>query len=286
VTAWWRAFERWLFTPQAGQRLAWFRIGWSLAMFVASGVELTRTPQYAAQHYHLPLFEWLVVPTEESTVRFVLWCAVVASVSAGMGLLARLAVLVVVIAHGWLFVSDLLQFRNHIYLALLLGALLCTTPCGAWLGADAFLRRAALPARTPLPAVQLIKAQVLIVYAAAGLNKLRGSFLNGFTLQEELPFVLRDGVLAPWLFLPDGALSAGAASWLGNRVLLGALALGVLLVELGLALGLPRPSLRNYAVGLGIAMHAAIGLSMNVFTFGLLLVASYPLFESETGSAP
>src|SRR5690349_4123186 len=85
------------------------------------------------------------------------------------------------------------------------------------------------------------QAQIVIVYLAATLNKLHGSFLPAL---DSLP-------------------------------LLRGLATGAVCCELFLAVGLVVPRRRRLAVWTGVALHGAIWLLMGVLSFGLLMTASY-----------
>jgi hypothetical protein len=280
-------WHTWLFSNGELRALAIFRIGWALAMLSPTLQEAGRQATYLPGHYHLPLCAW-IVPPDAHALHLLMRVALIGCVSALLGFLPRLGALAVVAAHGYLFAADVLLFRNHVYLGLLLGLLLAASPCGRVLSVDVLIRKGLgrpLPRVGSLAAVQLIKAQVLIVYAWSVVNKLRWSFLDGWTLQQELPHALRQSLLAALVHGPGGALRPGVAAVIANEAAMAACSWAVVAVEAFLVLGLPRARWRAWAAGLGLALHGFIFLSMSVLTFGLLMVASYPLFWQRP-SAP
>jgi hypothetical protein len=198
-----------------------------------------------------------------------------------VGLLPQLGAIAVVAGHGYLFASDLLLFRNHIYLGLLLGVLVAASPCGRALSIDAFVCKRLgrqVDGTGYLTAGQLIKAQVLIVYAWSAINKLRWSFLDGWTLQQELPHALHQSPIAPWLYGPGGALRPAVAAAIANDGAMAFCSCAVVVTEAFLLWGLPQLRWRRRAACAGLALHGSIFLFMNIITFGLLMVSSYPLF--------
>ncbi|MFT3926849.1 MAG: HTTM domain-containing protein [Myxococcales bacterium] len=266
--------------------LALFRIGFGLALLVQTLVEAGRHAAYAPERFHLPLVPLLAAPSAPvfaMLIRLALLSAIATILGAG----SRIAVVVLTLVHGYLFAVDSLLFRNHVYAALLLGGLLALSPCGQVLSFDALMRR--MRRRPPRPregslvVAQLIKGQVWIIYLWSALNKLRPSFLDGWVFQQELPALLREGLLARWL--NDRGTSA---MWviLDDDARTAALAWSVLLVELFIAVGIMHRRLRPWACACGLTLHVGIFLSMNVFTFGCLLVASYPLFLASPRSPP
>jgi len=281
-------YRRWLFVRGELHALALFRIGWSLSMFIAAQTEAELPALYSRAHYHVPLVSW-ATPLDAAQLGRLLCLAQLGAVLAGSGALPRLGTALVLGALGYLFALDLLLFRIHVYLGLLTGALLLLSPAGRVLSAQAWLRGLfgrPCDTRGSLVTAQLIKAQVLIVYGYSVLNKLRPSFLDGFTLQQELPFALRESVLHGSLFSAPGVLAPAVQALLRNDAAMAAVSYVVVAVEAFLTLGLPLRRLRPWAIGLGLLLHGSIYLLMDIRVFGLLMVSSYGLFLEPRRTDP
>jgi hypothetical protein len=269
--------------------LAVFRIGWSLAMLTMIAHEWTRTALYQRDVFHVPLFVW-IEPPSAGTLRSLLQLSSVGAIACLAGLLPRVGAATVVTVLGYLFVSDLLLFRNHVYLGLLLGMLLACSPCGASWSVEALIRRLRRRSRPAaprvIPAVLLIKLQVLIVYAWSVLNKLNTPYLQGWTLQRELPYSLLRCPLSRWLHDDHGTVLPWVSRLLANDVALACAAWSALLIELALVLGLLYRPARPFVVLLGVVLHLGIFCLMNVATFGALMVSTYVLFcfDAESGA--
>ena len=284
--SYYQAFGKHLHARGSAAPLAIFRIGWAFAVIVQAADESARFGLYLPSQFHLPLVSWLPPPTHElfiAAIRVASWGGLLAL----LGVCSRLSISAVVLSLGYLFVSDTLLFRNHVYLGLLLGILLACSPCGRAWSIDALVARAlkSAPDRVqPLAAAQLIKLQISIVYGWSVLNKLRPSFLDGWTLQQELPHTLAGGLLASFMLDARGMPLPWLAATLHCDAVMSVAACTVVAVEAFLTIGLPNRRLRPYAVCCGLVLHVAILLTLGVFTFGCLMVSSYVLFR-EPGDA-
>jgi hypothetical protein len=274
------AWQRWLFARGGLRGLALYRIGWALAMLIAARHEAGLFQLYSVDQYHAPLLDW-AVPLGRDAFQRLMLAAQLGCVLTLIGLFWRLGAVLVIAALGYLFASDALLFRNHIYLGLLTGALLCASPCGRALSVTAYWRRRSARADSvegSLLVAQLIKAQILIVYGYSALNKLRLPFLDGFTLQQELPYAFRSSPLRAWLCAEDGSLRPAVESVLHSVPAMAACSCAVVLVEGFLVFGLPSRRWRGLATALGVGLHGSIFLFMDIRVFGLLMVSAYPLF--------
>ena len=190
------------------------------------------------------------------------WIA--ASALVCMGRLARPAAAAVSALAAWLLASDLRFYSNHLVLIALLALLLATSRCDAALVAGR-AQRDASEADIPAWPAELLKVQISIVYLFAGLSKLNSSFLAGEPLLQELR---RE---------PLRGLDQAAA-----RPLVVALALGVVLLEIFLALALWSRRLRGTAFVLGLALHVGIlvwlGPDLELLLFGVCSLSLYVLF--------
>jgi hypothetical protein len=279
------AWQRWLFAPGSLRHLALFRIGWALAMLLAARHEAGLWQLYSAEQYHAPWFGW-AQPLSQAAFQRLTQIAEIGSALALIGLWPKLGCALVIATLGYLFASDALLFRNHIYLGLWMGLLLCASPCGRARSVEACWHRwrgrgPAGSAESSGVATQLIKAQVLFVYGFSALNKLRLAFLDGYTLQQELPFALRSSPLRALFCDARGAPRPVVENALHNALALSVCSCSVVLVEGFLVFGLPSRRLRHYAIPLGLSLHASIFLLMDIRVFGLLMVAAYPLFSDS-----
>jgi Vitamin K-dependent gamma-carboxylase len=117
--------------------------------------------------------------------------------------------------------------------------------------------------QTPRWPLQLLRGQCLIVYAAAGVAKLNTAWLSGRGLEQ----IVRAGLIG-------GPLWGFGAKLVGLR---GA-AMTVAAAELGIVVLLSVPRLRLGGVALGLALHAALGRSLVVSTFGAQMALYLMLF--------
>lgn len=280
----WRA---WLFERGDLRALAICRMGWALAMLFAVWHESGLAKLYSSAQYHVPLVPGLV-PLQAAVFAWLMRAAALGGVLALLGLYTRVGIALVCASLGYLFALDLLLFRNHIYLGLLIGGLLVVSPAGQVLSLDSALARwrgKPTPHIGCLAAAKLIRLQVLIVYGYSVVNKLRWSFLDGFVLERELPSALRQGPLYHLLREPQGGLRPAVSAALSSSETLAVLSWLVVAAEAFLALGLPSRPLRPYAVAVGLVLHLGIFLTMGIHVFGLLMVSSYALFTTGRPAA-
>jgi hypothetical protein len=108
-------------------------------------------------------------------------------------------------------------------------------------------------------------------------NKLRPGFLDGWTLQRELPYAIAEGPIAPFLHRHT-ALAATLTGLIANDGAMAVISCLVVAAEALILGGLARPRGRRYAAAAGVVLHGSLGIAMGVITFGLLMVSSYPLF--------
>jgi len=253
-------------------------MGWGLAVLIVVFSDIERVALYDAERFHWPLWDGLPTPSGSAYYAVLGMAGIGASLTL-VGLLTRASAFLATICQTYVFASDLLQFRNHVYLICLLGLLLCLSPSDRVVSLDAYLRKRRHPGEPvvhegSLTAAQVIKVQIVIVYAWAVLNKLRGSFLDGWVLGNELNDAFPRSLAGALLPSYRDAL----ASIFSSPAIMGPLSYLVIFVEMFVVVGLLYRPLRRSAVWAGVLLHLGIALTMNVFAFGLLMVASYPLF--------
>lgn len=301
---------RTLHQPTHPWALACFRVAVGVSAAFEAHHNVGRLIQYTPDQWHLPYAIALPAPSIDAGVTL---CEVqgVAGVLIALGVAPRSAAWVALVCQGWLFGVSQLNFRNHVYLLLL--ALLCVAlaPSDARLSPTGALRnlwrkRRGLPrvgsAQRAFAglAVRWIQSQIAIVYLWSGVHKLVLGFGDGYPLCVFLGRELRRGTSAKLLgharapewaaALLDPSTSAlsreacrsGVPSW----VVAGSIA--TIVVELALPFALLRRRSVAWAIAVGVALHGTILWSMDVYTFGFLMVGSYALFAADPwwGAAP
>ncbi len=213
--------------------------------------------------------------------------AVLAALCFTAGLGARVAGVFSVVFQAWLYQRDP-YFMNGGDRVLRLGILyLCTVPCGAAWSVEAWLRQRLRgtpegPASPLVPATAtvLIRLQLMAVYTWSGIQKAgTAAWKEG----DALYYALSSGnyARAPHLF--DSALASPAV-----QAVLSASTWVVLAWECGFALLVLWPRTRHWALGIGVAFHASIFLTMTVGVFStatplLLLAWLHPAWVERLG---
>ena len=218
-------------------------------MWLAAQTEIEAPALYSNAQYHVPIVPW-ATPLDPMALGRLIHVSELGAALVCVGLLPRLGTALVLGTLGYLFLLDVLLFRNHVYLGLLMGGLLCASPAGRALSLQTWLLRRwgrGVNTHGSLLAAQLIKAQVLIVYGYSVVNKLRPSFLDGFTLQQELPFALRTSPLRQFLFDARGQLLPSFDALIHNDAAMAMCAWAVVAAEAFLTVGLPLRQLRRQA---------------------------------------
>jgi hypothetical protein len=158
--------------------------------------------------------------------------------------------------------------HHHVYLLLAATTLIAFAPCGRsysldrWRAVqDAAARGAPPPAeRGPTWAVTLIAVQVTAVYLWGAFDKTTVSWLSGDKIESQLLFYTFDS--DP----PD------LPGW---RLLVLALAIGTVVTEYALAIGLWFARTRRVLVPIGIGFHVFVYMSVPVSVFSALTTALY-----------
>ena len=173
--------------------------------------------------------------------------------------------------YGFGVYGDVEPWRHH-HTTLLAAAsvLVALTPCGGSYSVDRWLavraaRRAGQPPpaeRGPVWALTLIALQVAAVYLWSALDKCSLPFLTGYKLDRIFVYLY-------FGFRPEHPLWAPMMS---------VLACATLVLEVLLPIGLFTPSLRRWAIPVGIALHAVFYLLLPVGTFSLTMILMYLAF--------
>jgi hypothetical protein len=158
--------------------------------------------------------------------------------------------------------------HHHVILLLIASYLLALSPCDRSLSWDrvralARARKAGTPPpaeRGPVYALYLFRAQLVVIYLLAAVDKTNAAFLSGERMQH----------YAYYFYFG----SAEITHPLFARVCQ-ALALGTVLLEYALAFFLLVPRAQRVLIPLGLAFHAALYLLVPVHTFSLTMALLY-----------
>jgi hypothetical protein len=165
-----------------------------------------------------------------------------------------------VIGYG-LMALDRYRYFHHMHLLWLSCLWLALLPSvRGWRLASPWRPRAQEVPRWPL---QLLRAQCLIVYLAAGIAKLGPGWLSGAALDS----TARAGVVGGLLW-----------SAMSERLGTGGVACLIAATELSIVLLLLSLRARGWGIALGIALHLGLEQSMVVSTFGAQMVLYLLLF--------
>ncbi len=267
--------------------LAIFRVLLASSLVFEASENVKRIKYYTPKTFHFPYVDFITPLPAEQIQQIFEWQYIFA-VMVLIGALTPLAALGVILTQGYVFFICQLNFRNHIYMALLFTFLLMVTPCARTLSVDAGLRWAywtlrGQPEKAPPPqwvnaiGQRVIGLQVFAIYLYATLHKINPGFLTGYPLTKALSRAIPKSFLAQW-----GWITPEQAQWMSERVAepqwAALVAYLTVFSEGFLALGLLFPVTRPAAVLVGIGLHLSIGLSMNIITFGAMLVSAYVCF--------
>jgi uncharacterized membrane protein YphA (DoxX/SURF4 family) len=276
---WWG----WWLSEGSPAPLAAFRALFGAAVALEAWLNQARAPLYTPETFHLPYVAW-VRPLPQAQIEALFWVELGCALCVCVGLLGRWAALGALLTQGYAFLICQLNFRNHVYLELLLLALLVASPASRAWSVDALLRRAwwrwrGDPARGEPPRAvllttqRLIVAQLAVVYGYAALHKLSPGFLSGYPLGDALARAAPRGVAAQALL--EAPQREALGRWLAEPRWSQPLSWLTVAAELFLAVGLLWRPARPAAVFVGVGFHFMIGLGMDIYTFGLVMCAGY-----------
>ncbi|MBE7323287.1 HTTM domain-containing protein [Nocardioides sp. Y6] len=247
-----------MLSPQRSLKLA--RMGLGVATFVIALESWVLLRLVAEGRYAMPVFSWVPPPTE-TTVSVYLVMAILSAVAITLGFHVTTASVVSTALSCLVLVWDQQTFSNHLWLALVMVALLAPAHAGA------SPRALGVSGTAPLPQwpLTLMKAQLSVCYAFAALSKLNPAFLSGHPLAEWMRWDL---------------------AWLPALVL----SVATVIVELFLAGGLWFHRSRRLAVLLGFGLHASIVVmigqeTLALIAFSITCMCLYPLFLTSGASS-
>jgi hypothetical protein len=252
-----------------------------------AGHNKLRVAQYTPGQYHIPLVPFLG-GFEPDVYERLCELQFAAGVALALGVLPRLAAIAAFVFQGALFSVSLLNFRNHIYLTLVLLALAPFAPLHRGWGVQWALRRAVRWLRHQPPpdddgttgatAWRMIQVTTVSVYFWATFHKAIAGFHSGFALSRELPRYVRGGPLPKWLQEHRPAMWEWLWAAVQDEASMKWLSWATLVVEAAIAIGFVFRRTRWLAALLGIALHVGIAAFANIYSFGTLLIGTYLLF--------
>jgi len=279
-----QAWERFWYSEGPTLALGVFRVLFAVAMGVevSTSFEVQRTAIVGGFHHPYVGF---ITPVSERAYALLHWLQYPACILLAVGLWPRTACAALLGLEGYLFLTDHLHFRNHVYLELLITGLLIVSPCDRSLAVGPLRAGARRPPVAPVTAQRLIQVQVCLMYFWAGINKFTASFLSGDVLASFLGGAQLGRGLSGAIL--DLALSPEArervVAFTSDPSHMQPLAWGTVALELSLPFALWWRPARPLAILAGLVFHVAIGISMDILTFSLVCTASYLLFlEPET----
>lgn len=173
----------------------------------------------------------------------------------------------------WIGIHDKVEPYTHHHTGLLCvaTALLAFTPCGGsysvdrWWAVRSARRRGEPPPPEigPLWGLRLLALQVSVLYASTTYDKLSVPFLSGVRLQHH----------AMSLYL-----GSDYPTWPAFPYVTQALAIGTVVIEGSLAVGLWIPRARPVLIPVGILFHAILYVTLPVSTFSLTMWLLYLAF--------
>jgi vitamin K-dependent gamma-carboxylase-like protein len=219
---------------------------------------------------HSPLIPFFP-PIGTAAATLLVWARTLLAVVLLLGIRPRLTAGLLGLAGAGLVCADRYRYLHHLYLLWVSCGWLAFAPSAERLSVERLFRSGL--ARVPRWSLQLLRAQLLVAYAAAGLAKLRLSWLSGRTLVSMARAGLVGGPLWTRLLGVSGARP---------------IALTIVVTELLLVPLLAWRRTRVAGVLVGLCLHAAMSSMMMLSTFGAQMALLLLLFLpwAETGARP
>lgn len=174
-----------------------------LQLGMGDGVtELIIEPQI---HFKYRLFEWVGPPQGMMPAVFV-WSLAVVAAMVLIGWRTRWTASLMAAGYVYWFLIDAANYTDHGYLVCLLSVLVACLPTNRWGSADAYMGR---EKRTLVPGwcVELVRAQLSLVYLFFALSLLNSDWLNGAPLVAWVETETEISVVQ-WLVGKQGAVRA------------------------------------------------------------------------------
>jgi hypothetical protein len=226
---------------------------WVRSVEYAPSIEAVHAPAL-----HAPL--WAMPKLPDSATTLAVHARTVLAVLLLFGVLPRLSAgLLGVVGYG-LMAADRFRYMHHLHLLWVSCLLLALVPSGERLGVMRLFRRGG--AEVPRWSTNLLRLQLLVVYASAGISKLSADWLGGRTLARYDAMGLVSGPV--WRAV--SALGPAPAAF------------GVAATEIAAVPLLLYRATRAWTVAALIAFHLALHASMMLSVFTAIMIAYLALF--------
>jgi hypothetical protein len=269
-------WDRFFFEPQSTAPMTLVRIGWGAvmtlwALSLLPDIDPFLTPGALQYDRSLPsgsydLLGW--IPSDSAPLAACL-LLLVTSVTTMVGYRTRLSAAVAVVCLVGLQRANPTIFNSGDLALRIIGISVALSPCGLLWSVDAIRarRRGGGPAPWRAPwALRLLQLQIAVGYALSGWAKLRGNMWHeGTALGMALRIEDLERFAAPeWLF--DQTIALNLLTW------------ATLAFESSFLFLVWSRRLRPWVLGLGIAFHLGIDITLDVGFFSYALWLSYAAF--------
>jgi hypothetical protein len=222
---------------------------------------------YRAAQIHFPFFPWAVLPPDPWIV-IELDVLAVAGVCIALGACTRLALVVAGVGFTHLLLAEKVLYQNHHYLICLLALLLLISPAHRLWSVDARMRPGQKLEVGPAWPVQLLRAQLAVVYLYATVAKLNADWLVAL---EPVRTWMQDR--AQWPLL--GPL-------LAHDVTAALVAYGGLLHDALIVPALLWPRTRRFAFIITCGFHLANTVLWPIDVFPALMIGASTLYLPQS----
>lgn len=257
-----------LFAPVDTASLVALRVGFGLLMVVLVLRYFAHGWIDAQFHepsmlFPWPGFEW-VRPWPRPFMHLHFAALGALALALAVGFHTRAAAALFCVGFSWVHAIDRTLYLNHYYLISLLSLLLCFLPVGRAGSIDVRRGRVAPLASFPAWTIALLRFQIGVVYAFAGIAKLQPDWL------------LRAQPMRIWLTGVSDLPLVGA--WLGSSAVAFAASWAGALFDLAIPLLLLWPATRAVAFAALVAFHVATALLFPIGLFPWLMIVCATVF--------
>lgn len=204
--------HQWLHAPVASDSLVLMRaaIGglllWLVIHFYTSG-NIGRLYLEQTLHFKYPFLGWVPDPTP-GLMNGALIAVGVSAVLVALGLLYRIATVVIFVSWSYIFFCDQTAYQNHDYLMVLLTGMLCVMPLNRRFSLDTRMGLARYSETVSMWCLFLFRFQIGLVYFWGGVRKINPDWLRGEPIRSMLHTeAFEHPVVGGWLLSETTAIA-------------------------------------------------------------------------------
>ncbi len=185
--------EPWLFGAIDASSIACFRVFFG-GLMVWKAIELWAKIETYYLHTHLFPYEHLefIAPFPEPWIQTVFATMAISAAFLSIGLLYRLAALLLFLSYGYVFLLDQTTYTDYDYLCLIFCAFFLVTRAHAAISIDLLIREGRFFSRVPHWHQLIFRTQMFIVYFYAGMAKFSSDWFHGEPTREILRNKIHD----------------------------------------------------------------------------------------------